>query len=137
MGRQTVQGLFRVLRTPKLYNLYNNSYLYKLVRLVQPCASLYANYANYSYRASLYKSCTSRTRLYSLYNCTSLVRACTRTRLYVQACILACTRRIVQVLYKALHNHKQACTTTSKLGEVTRSKRTNVCSKAYVYSRTY
>merc|ERR1711916_172009 len=99
----------------------------KLVRLVQPCASLYANYANYSYRAALYKlyKLLLHSTMYKLVLRTRT--SCTCTRLYVQACILACTRRIVQVLYKALYNHKQACTTTSKLGEVTRSKRTNVC----------
>merc|ERR1711991_190767 len=96
----------------KLYKLQA-----KLVQVVQACTSLV-------------HACTACTIVQVLYE---LVQVQDCTSLYVQACILACTRRIVQVLYKALYNHKQACTTTSKLGEVTRSRRTNVCNKAYVY----
>merc|ERR1712216_889738 len=82
---QTVQGLFCVLRTPKLYvqvvllvqaivQLTQNTTLCNLVRccLVQACTS---SYANYSYKArtncTSYKAqaCTAQYAVTSSYKC--------------------------------------------------------------------
>merc|ERR1711991_551788 len=93
-------GLFRVLRTP---NLYNNSYLYKLV---QNCTS---------YKLSLYKLYKLVQVLYTLVQLVQLYKSCTssykivRTSLYPSLYKKNCTS-VVQGLVQpqaSLYNHKQ------------------------------
>merc|ERR1712139_211417 len=85
--RQTVQGLFCVLRTPKLYVRARTSRITRTSdrttdtehNLVQPCTSLYSyetsSYANYSYKArtncTSYKAqaCTAQYAVTSSYKC--------------------------------------------------------------------
>jgi len=147
--RQTVQGLFCVLRTPKLYKSYYSyklvqqlvQHLYKLVQLVRDLykyklvqACMY-DVRTYVRAYNLVQACTRNTRntrtRQPCTNCTSLykflvqlyctvVQACTRLALY------KLVQGLVQACTKALYNHKQ----------VRRSRRTNVCSKpTYIHVR--